>query len=146
MPLNLKGITKGVERNADKLATLFGYYSSVKTAQPTWGLTEMFTEPLNNIISGKIPDLEKIKWRLLESDYVSPTFKNGLLLLIGSELAKGIVPSKWTKLGSSVGQGLATGAIIASVALGQSPAGEPHSIGSQSYGSSGNSPSWGYNS
>ena len=140
--INLKGIVGGVQKNADKLATLYGYYSSVKAASPHWSLTQVFLEPLERITSGKIPDLEKIKWRLLEAPYCAPTFKNGLMLLIGAELTKGILPSKWTGLAQKVGQGLAVGSAVAAVGLGQSPAGEPHSSGSHSSG--GNSASWGY--
>ena len=143
MNINVKGIVSNVERNADKLATLFGYYTTMKQADPNVTLSELITKPLENIMAGRFPDLEKIKWRLFKSSYASPTFKNGLLLLIGGEIAKGIVPSKWTSLAQKAGQGLATGAVIASLGLGGSPAGDPHSSGSYS---SGNSPSWGYNS
>jgi len=145
MSFNIKGIVHGVEKNADKLATLFGYYSAVKKAQPSWGLGDMIVQPIQKVVfEGKIPDLDKIIWRLTKTDYCAPIFKNGLMLLIGGELAKGIVPSKWTSLAQKAGQGLATGAVIAAVGLGMSPAGEPHTGGSHSGYSSGNSPSWGY--
>jgi len=48
-------------------------------------------------------------------------------------------------LAQKAGQGLAVGSVIAAAALGGSPAGEPHTGGSHSGYSSGNSPSWGYN-
>ena len=123
---NIKGIMAGVQRNAGKLATIYGYYNVQRLAYPTLGVIELFLKPIEDVTKEGIPSLEKIIWRLTESDYGSPTFKNGLLLLIGSELAKGIVPSKWTSLGQKIGQGLATGAVVASVLTGQSPAGEPH--------------------
>jgi len=141
MNINIKGIVSNLEKNADKLATLFGYYSTMKGAHPNITLSELITVPLENIAAGKFPDLDKIKWRLFKSGYAAPIFKNGLLLLIGAEVVKGIVPSKWTSLAQKAGQGLATGAVIASLGLGGSPAGEPHTGGSYS---SGNSPSWGY--
>lgn len=134
--MNIEGIMSKVMNNADKIAGLFGYYTVIHTASPHFSTTDVFIKPIQNMIDLRFPDLEKLKWRLLQSPYASPTFKNGIMVYILSEIADSMnLFSKYAKAGKKVGTGLAIGAVIASLGAGQSPEGEPHSGSSSSFGS-----------
>ena len=137
--MNLGNITSKLTKHADTLATLYGYYTICK--QAGWDLNQMFTKPFTNISEGKIPSLEKIIWRLTEAPYCSPTFKNGIMLWILSEVAGGLIPAKYASAGKKIGQGLIKGSLVASVAIGGSPAQDALMHSSGGHSSGGNSPS-----